>query len=166
MHILSELRNPLFDTPDRQRAIRALQISQVLKEKNDTKAWAVVKGMIDKVVGEQFISQSTRAEASASSSAYPSPTTASMNNPIASTQMPIYTERALPYAYQRTPGAYGTPIAQHPRQRPPQPYHESQFSWDDVNLNNVVGNVPQQQNPELPEFDWVRQAKYRFKFFF
>ena len=56
MHILSELRNPLFDAPDRQRALRALQMSRMLREHNSTKAWQAVKNMIDKAVSEHNLS--------------------------------------------------------------------------------------------------------------
>jgi hypothetical protein len=52
MHILSELRNPLFNAPDRERALRALQMSRVLRENNTAKAWLAVKNMIDKAVTE------------------------------------------------------------------------------------------------------------------
>jgi hypothetical protein len=51
MHVLSELRNPMFDSPDRQRALRALQMSRILRENNGAKAWLAVKAMIDKAIG-------------------------------------------------------------------------------------------------------------------
>jgi hypothetical protein len=59
MHILSELRNPLFDAPNRQRALRALQMSRILKENNSAKAWQAVKNMIDKAVSEHNLSPRT-----------------------------------------------------------------------------------------------------------
>jgi len=60
MHVLSELRNPDFETPDRLRALRALQISRRLKENVSSKAWLVVKSMIDKVISDHLASQLSR----------------------------------------------------------------------------------------------------------
>jgi len=57
MHVLSELRNPDFETPDRLRALRALQISKRLKENVSSKAWLVVKSLIDKVISDHLASQ-------------------------------------------------------------------------------------------------------------
>jgi hypothetical protein len=62
MHILSELRNPLFDAPNRQRALRALQMSRILKENNSAKAWQAVKNMIDKAVSEHNLSPRTQTQ--------------------------------------------------------------------------------------------------------
>lgn len=53
MHILSELRNPIFDTPDRQRALRALELVRLLKENNEEKSWQAIKSMIDKLLAEE-----------------------------------------------------------------------------------------------------------------
>jgi hypothetical protein len=60
MHVLSELRNPDFETPDRLRALRALQNSRRLKESVSSKAWLVVKSMIDKVISDHLASQLRR----------------------------------------------------------------------------------------------------------
>lgn len=164
MHILSELRNPLFDTPDRQRALRALQMSRLLKENNTTKAWNVVKSMIDKVIGEQFVTQQQRTSSASSSSPYVTPPMATMNNPAAGGGvLPEYVDRIPSYAYQaqRTSDAFGPPnMVQSRTVQPPTSLglddaNLQPFNWDEINLNNIVGNTPMPQNPELPEFDWV-----------
>jgi hypothetical protein len=176
MHILSELRNPLFDTPDRQRALRALQMSRLLKENNNTKAWTVVKSMIDKVIGEQFVTQQQRTSSSSSSSSYVTPPMATMNNPAAGGGvLPEYVDRIPSYAYQthRTPdpfGATSTVQSNTVQSRPVQPptslglddANMQPFNWDEINLNNIVGNTPMPQNPELPEFDWVSAFRPKF----
>jgi hypothetical protein len=62
MHVLSELRNPLFDTPDRQRALRALKMSRLLRENNSAKAWQAVRSMIDRAIAERFTTRSLPGE--------------------------------------------------------------------------------------------------------
>jgi hypothetical protein len=67
--------------------------------------------------------------------------------------MPTYGDGAPPYGFQPTTTAFGLPTqsVQQPQSfQPPEP----QFNWDDINLNNIEGSV-QQQNQEMPEFDWV-----------
>lgn len=155
MHILSELRNPLFDTPDRQRALRALQMSRLLKENNNTKAWSVVKSMIDKVLGEEAISQ--RSQSASSSNSFVSPPLAAVNNPAPNSPLHVYGDSIVnrmpsAYAYQRSRDSYGTPtaqIVQAPQPMQAQQSQTPQFNWDDINLNNLVGE------PEMPGFDWV-----------
>ena len=67
--------------------------------------------------------------------------------------MGVYTEPIQPsYAYQGGPNIFATPPAQ-PLQQPQQ-FYEPQFNWDDVNLNNIVGEMPP-QNRELTNLDWV-----------
>jgi hypothetical protein len=153
MHVLSELQNPLFDAPERQRALQVLRMSRLLKEDNSTRAWTVVKAMIDRVVAQQLAPQQSRSQPS---SVYPSPTTATMPNNSMSDQVPSYMDRPQPY-FQSNTGTYGVATSQ-PVQHP-QPFQsveplDSQFTWDDVNLNHIAGD-PSQQNAELPEFDWV-----------
>jgi hypothetical protein len=159
MHILSELRNPQFDPPDRQRALRALQTSRLLKENNTTKAWSVVKSMIDKVMAEQFVTQTSP------SNVYPrtSPQTAVL--PIQNRVVPVYSNRVPSYTYQQTPEPYtlsspqtvSQPQQQLPTSQPTsQPMQPStpQFNWDEIDFSNIVGDIPQ-QNLEQPELDWV-----------
>ncbi|KAF2715017.1 hypothetical protein K504DRAFT_368193 [Pleomassaria siparia CBS 279.74] len=133
LHILSELRNPLFDVPDRQRALQALRMFRFLKENNHTKAWSVVKGMIDKALGE--VSVSTR-----SHSETPGPYT---NTSIS------YLNQIPAYAYEKSSEHYIQQPALPLQQMPPE---QPAFNWDDLNYNNIVGDV--QQNIEVPEFDW------------
>jgi hypothetical protein len=153
MHVLSELQNPLFDAPDRQRALHALRMSRMLKEDNTTRAWTVVKGMIDKVAGEQRATLPSRSQ---SSSAYPSPTTSTVPHQSVGGEIPTYIDRTQTY-FQPDAGAYGVSAAQAvPQPQPFQPLEplDPQFNWDDVNLNHIGGDSSQ-QNVELPEFDWV-----------
>ncbi|KAF2750285.1 hypothetical protein M011DRAFT_236973 [Sporormia fimetaria CBS 119925] len=144
MHILSELQNPSFNPPDRQRALRALRMSRLLKEDNNTKAWIAIKGMIDKVVGDQSIQ--ARSAEPYSQLASPTPTSVP-------SQMPTYVNTLTPYPYQHTTQPYGVPNA--PDMQEPQVLDSTgpQFNWDDVNFNTIVSNVPQQPQ-ETPELDW------------
>lgn len=158
MHILSELRNPMFDAPDRQRALRALQMSRLLRENNHTKAWTVVKSMIDKVLGEQTIN--TR---NSSSGSYVSPTLATSNSsvglgfpafvdqiPSYATQRPVSRPQSQPQSWSEQPVQTSLPPAV--SQAPTQPA----FNWDEINFNNIIDDLgPKTGNPELPEFDFV-----------
>lgn len=148
LHILSELRNPLFDVPDRPRALRALHMSRLLKENNHTKAWAVVKGMIDKAVGESAVSQSNHSE---SLDSYASPPAASSNH-VATFNYPVFVDQIPSYALQQNPGPESYIQQPVPEVQPIQPDHNV-FNWDDLHLNSTVGDI--EQNPDLPEFDWV-----------
>lgn len=126
----------------------------MLKEDNTTRAWTVVKGMIDKVAGEQRTTQPSRSQ---SSSAYPSPTTSTMPQQAVGGQLPTYIDSTQTY-FQPNTSTYGVTSA--PAVPQPQPFQplepfDPQFNWDDLNLNHIGGN-PSQQNAELPEFDWVK----------
>jgi len=156
MHVLSELQNPLFDAPDRQRALQALQMSRMLKEDNTTRAWTVVKGMIDRVAGEQPVAQINRSQPA---STYTSPTTSSMPRQAMGGELPPYIDRTQRY-FQPNASAYGVsappaaPLVPQPQPFQPLEPLDPQFNWDDVNLNHIGGDLSQ-QNAELPEFDWV-----------
>lgn len=156
MHILSELRNPLFDAPDRHRAIRALRMSRILKENNTSKAWTVVKDMIDKAVAEELTPQPNMT--GISSHAYSPSVAPPRNTPSGDRVMPIYSDRLPPNPFQNVPVPYGVSTAQTIPQpqalQPPEP----QYNWGDVNLNNIMGDIPQQDPEFPPEFDWVRSA--------
>lgn len=78
MHILSELRNPLFDAPDRQRALRALQMSRILRANNNAKAWQAVKNMIDKAVAEHTLSPRSQTQPLNPYMSQPTPASATM----------------------------------------------------------------------------------------
>lgn len=142
MHVLSELRNPLFQTPLRQRALRAIQLSRKLKENNNTKPWLAVKNMIDRVVGQNPISPDDLSDDSSPQSSVPGacrtppPSTSRLNPPIAG-QVPVYPTQSLG----------SDPM--------PQPLQQDtlQFNWDDLNFNTIVGGT--QGSAELPEFDFV-----------
>ncbi|KAF2004474.1 hypothetical protein P154DRAFT_485125 [Amniculicola lignicola CBS 123094] len=151
MHMLSELRNPLFDVPDRQRALRALQMSRVLKETNNTKAWTVVKSMIDKVVSEQSNSETH----SQTSSSFETPPSTSANNSAGPQYLP-YVNGIPSYAIQRSANQAPQQMivsAPPPQILQPQPV-QTPFNWDDINLNNIIGIGDTQQNQEMPEFDF------------
>ncbi|KAH7122520.1 fungal-specific transcription factor domain-containing protein [Dendryphion nanum] len=163
MHILSELRNPLFECPDRQRALRALKMSRLLKEDNTTKAWAVVKNMIDKVLGEQFDPHRSQSESSPVS--YITPQSVPNSKPMGA-NFSSYVDRIPAYAYQHpvSPSSRQISLTSQPMQtmQTMQPVNSiqtmppelnPQFTWDDINLNMIAGDTPL-QNPEMPEFDW------------
>lgn len=159
MHILSELRNPLFDPPDRQRALRALQTSRLLKESNTSRAWSVVKTMIDKIVAEQYVTQPTQ-----TGSRFTSPSSCStpLSKTMATRQVPMYTDSLPPFSYHPTSDPYALPMQRAVSQQQQMPPSDSQFNWDDITLNNslsnIVGDMPQPSS-ELPQFDWVSPEK-------
>ena len=173
MHVLSELRNPLFDTPDRQRALRALQMSRLLRENNGAKAWQAVRNMIDRAIEEHNASPRS---ASHCSSSYASPqlqtNTAPLEDPSNDNVRVYPAMGAIPsYAIQVSSGLYTPdPITTNPQQVQPntdllppmqqqQPMQNTvQPNWDDFNLsniNNIVGGI--QPTPGImPDFDFVR----------
>lgn len=170
MHVLSELRNPLFDAPDRQRALRALQMSRILRENNGAKAWQAVKNMIDKVVAEHDTSTRTEAQ---SFSAFTNPTvpmstSVQMETPSNSNVSVYPVLEAIPsYALHASSGQDSQermPVQLQQVQSEPellQPMASMQDQtapcWDDINLNNInniVGDV--QPTPGIvPDFDFV-----------
>lgn len=164
MHVLSELRNPLFDTPDRQRAIRALQMARILRDNNSAKAWQAVKNMIDKAIAEYQNSPKSKPQSSGSYAGAPGQISnnTKMEDPSnddvrvypAMGIIPEYTLRNAPI------------ITSEPQELQPQnnfmPQMQSmpdlvQPNWDDLNLNhinNIVGDV--QPTPGvMPDFDFV-----------
>lgn len=179
MHILSELRNPLFDAPDRQRALRALQMSRILRENNSAKAWQAVKAMIDKAVSEANLSPRGPAQPpnppymlqnlQTTTSTLPVNTAANSNNSV------YPTLQAIPnYVFQNSNVEYNPqplPTRPHPQPQPqpqqmqPQPdilesmqdIQDRAPCWDDINLNNInniVGDL--ETNPDvIPDFDFV-----------
>lgn len=125
MHVLSELRNPLFDTPDRQRALRALQMSRLLRENNGAKAWQAVRNMIDRAIEEHNASPRNKSQ---SSSSYASPPGQTRNNvPLddpSNDNVRVYPAMgAIPsYAIQVSSGMYTPdPITTNPQQVQPDP---------------------------------------------
>jgi hypothetical protein len=153
MHVLSELRNPLFEPPDRPRALRALQLSRLLKENNYTKPWEAVKSMIDKVVGENIVSResisgSTSYGGTPGAAPRPAPSTSNVNLSIYPRDTPTYSPP------QMMPHSMPQPSMQPPMASVPQ--DTPQFNWDDLNFSNIVGDA--QAPAELPEFDFVSRA--------
>jgi hypothetical protein len=176
MHILSELRNPLFDAPDRQRALRALQMSRILRANNNAKAWQAVKNMIDKAVSEHslsprsqnqpsnpYINQPAPAATSTSTSTLPMGTIPNTNTG------PYPTMPGLPsYAFQPNSMTYNQP-ALPPQSQPPlvqpqpdmldpmQTLQNRAPVWDDININNINNIVGDMQPTAsvIPDFDFV-----------
>ncbi|KAH7386643.1 hypothetical protein DE146DRAFT_680557 [Phaeosphaeria sp. MPI-PUGE-AT-0046c] len=174
MHVLSELRNPLFDTPDRQRALRALQMSRILRENNGAKAWQAVRNMIDRAIHEHNSSPRNKSQ---SSSSYASPQGQASNNaPLddpSNDNVRVYPAiGAIPsYAIQVSSGLYTPdPITTDPQQvqpnpdlLPPMPQRQLpqqqqsqqqqqnfmqnpvQPNWDDFNLSNINNIVGDMQ---------------------
>jgi hypothetical protein len=174
MHVLSELRNPLFDTPDRQRALRALQMSRLLRENNGAKAWQAVRNMIDRAIEEHNASSRSNSQ---SDSSYTSPrrqtNSIQLEDPSNDNVRVFPAMGAIPsYAIQVSSGLYTPdPITTNPQQVEPNtdllpPMQQSmqqsmsdpvQPNWDDFNLsniNNIVGDF--QPIPGImPDFDFV-----------
>ncbi|KAF2012527.1 hypothetical protein BU24DRAFT_351626 [Aaosphaeria arxii CBS 175.79] len=149
MHVLSELRNPMFDSPDRQRALQSLEMSRLLKENNTTKAWSVVKGMIDKVLGEQY---------NRPQQPIPPPMPYAVNKTVEAQRPPLI-DRIPPYAYSPTTKDVVDTDAQAMLQQQAAPPLQNDmlnptFNWDDINIGNIVGDVQQDQAMPMPEFDW------------
>jgi hypothetical protein len=174
MHILSELRNPLFDAPDRQRALRALQMSRILRENNSAKAWQAVKNMIDKAVSEHNLSPRIQTQKHGS---YVSPslttTTSLPMNAASNSNTGVYAAMdTIPtYAFQNPSRPYDShklPTQPPQMQTQPQPPMLQSMQtipdhapcWDDINLstiNNIVGDVQPTTNV-IPDFDFVSDA--------
>ncbi|KAJ8111291.1 hypothetical protein OPT61_g6079 [Boeremia exigua] len=164
MHVLSELRNPLFDSPDRQRALRALQMSRILRENNSAKAWLAVKAMIDKAIQEHTMSQRSQSQ---SSSAYASPS-APISTAIQSDgNVQVYSGQGqLPaYAIQQPSIPYpGSATTSQPMQDYPHPsfvpavgpmQEQAHPSWEDINMSNINNIVDSQPTTDtVPEFDF------------
>lgn len=154
----------MFDAPDRQRALRALQMSRILRENNGAKAWLAVKAMIDKAIQEHSMSQRTKSQAS---SAYASPTapvpTALQTDGNVQVypgqgQMPSYAIQAPSITYSQ-PTTTSQPVQTYPQQSYVQPMGPMQEpappSWEDINLSNINNIVDSQPTPGIvPEFDF------------
>ncbi|KAL1793264.1 hypothetical protein ACET3X_008246 [Alternaria dauci] len=170
MHILSELRNPLFNAPDRQRALRALQMSRILRENNSAKAWQAVKNMIDKAVSEHNLSPRGSSQSTGHYVNPPMvpPISVPMNNTSNSNTSIYPAMQAMPsYAFQNTSASYDQqPISgrSQPQAMATEPdLLQSMQSiqghapcWDDINLsniNNIVGDV-QANTDVIPDFDF------------
>jgi hypothetical protein len=169
MHVLSELRNPLFDTPDRQRALRALQMARILRENNGAKAWQAVRNMIDRAIAEHNASPRSQSQGSGyTSPPVQIPRSAPLEDP-SNDNVRIYPAMgAIPsYAMQVSSGKYtADPITVASQQLQPQPnFLQSmqpvqdmiQPNWDDLNLNNInniVGDI-QTSTGAMPDFDFV-----------
>ncbi len=171
MHILSELRNPLFDAPDRQRALRALQMARILRENNSAKAWQAVKNMIDKAISEHNLSP--RGQSQPMSSYINRPMVPSVPVPLSNapeSNTGVYQAmQAMPsYPFQSTSAAFDQrampgPSQPEPMQSQPDLLQSMQSMqgnapcWDDINLNNInniAGDV-QASTDVIPEFDFV-----------
>ena len=166
MHVLSELRNPLFDTPDRQRALRALQMSRLLRENNGAKAWQAVRNMIDRAIAEHNASPRSQSQASGALISPPVQTNSAPLEDPSNDNLRVYPAMgAIPsYAIQVSTGKYTPdPITTDPQQVQPNPNllppmrQPVQPIWDDFNLsniNNIVGDM--QPTPGImPDFDFV-----------
>ena len=171
MHILSELRNPLFDAPDRQRALRALQMSRILRENNSAKAWQAVKNMIDKAVSEHNLSPRGQSQPTGhyiSQPMVPSVPVAMSNASNSNTGVYPAMQAIPSYAFQNTSAAYDQQAMPGPSQPEPmqsqpdllqsmQSIQDRAPCWDDINLsniNNIVGDV-QASTDVVPDFDFV-----------
>ncbi|RYN40806.1 hypothetical protein AA0112_g2745 [Alternaria arborescens] len=170
MHILSELRNPLFDAPDRQRALRALQMSRILRENNSAKAWQAVKNMIDKAVSEHNLPPRSTSQPT---SHYVNPPmvpsiSVPMNNASSSNTSVYPAMQAIPsYAFQNSSATFDRqPISgrSQPQAMTTEPdllqsmqsIQDRAPCWDDINLsniNNIVGDV-QANTDVIPDFDF------------
>lgn len=150
MHVLSELRNPHFDAPDRQRAIRALRLSRRLKEQNHTKPWQAVKSMIDRLIGEEETVKTGTEN------------TASLTYPIVPEAPPAipldglsYTQPMASYPQVDTSQMMMEPTLEPQPQLFPQLQNTEQpnFHWNDINFDNMIGDT--QPTEDMPQFDFV-----------
>lgn len=168
MHVLSELRNPLFDTPDRERAVSALKFARAIRESNDSKAWQAVKAMIDKCVAEH---QASPRNKSHSSSSYASPPEQISDNtgPLEDTSSGSVTGYPTlgvsGYTHPTSNSLATGPLPVHmahnfvppPPMQPIQPLQSGPLNWDELNLshiNNIVGTVQPVQGI-MPDLDFV-----------
>lgn len=164
MHVLSELRNPMFDSPDRQRALRALQMSRILRENNGAKAWLAVKAMIDKAIQEHSMSNRTQSQ---TSSAFPSPIAPIPTTLQADGNVQVYPGQGqIPgYALQTPSMPYSQPtVTSQPLQMHTQTSYVPPIDtmqepappcWEDfnlININNIVESQP--TTGVVPEFDF------------
>lgn len=152
MHVLSELRNPLFDAPDRHRAIRALQLSRLLKEQNQTRPWQAVKSMIDRLISEEGSSRPRGSDSSSLifSNAAQSASTLPVNG------VPSYPQPITNFPKVESPQPMLAPVLepQQPQVCPQfQTTEQPNFHWNDINFDNIIGDT--QASSELPEFDFV-----------
>ncbi|KAF2866599.1 fungal-specific transcription factor domain-containing protein [Massariosphaeria phaeospora] len=154
MYVLSELRNPLFDSPDRQRALGALQMCRMLRQNTNTKAWSAVKSMIDKAIEENTLSQRSQTDSSAPFSPIRTTDTSGidpMNSPE-NINLPGYVAQMPTYAIQHNAESS---IVQQPLQSI-QPVelgpNPNSFSWDDINFNHIVGDMHQSTEPSGIDF--------------
>lgn len=171
MHVISELRTPLFSASDRQRALATLQHSCDLRKDNSTKAWQAVRNLIEKAVAEHSTSPGGQP---LSSNAYASPspprsTTLSMQNKPSEGDRRVHpaVESTLSYAYQRPAAPYTQSIlSAQPQQMHPPPalinpmqplQNQSAPCWDDMNLNNIYSNPGSIQPTQgvIPDLDFV-----------
>lgn len=167
MHVLSELQNPLFDAPDRERALSALQMSRVLKANNSAKAWQAVRNMIDKAVADHNSSPRPQAQPKNIFFARQSPSLSSstaLSNP-SNSNISVYPPpyRGIPsHSFNSFSRQYNQPLDLNqtpPPQpsQPPQPMQPTQAMrpepqvlqpmqamqdqeqpcWDDINLSNI-----------------------------
>lgn len=150
MHVLSELRNPHFDAPDRPRAIRALRLSRRLKEQNNTKPWQAVKSMIDRLIGEE---DSIKPETeTAPPITYPIVPEATAPLPL---DMQSYPQPMASYPQIDSSQMMLTPSLEPQQQLFPQLQNTEQpnFHWNDINFDNIIGDT--QATGDLPQFDFV-----------
>lgn len=178
MHVLAELRNPMFETPDRARAIRALQLSRILKDQNQTKPWLAVKAMIDRVVADQMVARSGQQQQQQQPetgpfSGVPGVTSIPMHDSATAPSLPVYeppsiNHFAAPPPQASVPGlmpqTVGGPQMQQmpPQQSQAEPMaaaaaamgaEQNQSQWEDLNFNNIIGDWP--SNADVPELDFV-----------
>ncbi|ORY00294.1 fungal-specific transcription factor domain-domain-containing protein [Clohesyomyces aquaticus] len=152
MHTLSELRNPIFNAQDRQRALRALQMAKMLKENNTAKAWLVVKGMIEKAIVEHSVNQpymnATTLPGDHSSNYGP-------QNSLADFSRPIYIDQIPHFAIQNQDVA-----------PPADAYHEEaqqeEFDWDGLNINDIMGDIQPTPGLQNQQFNWVGLSGHLF----
>lgn len=150
IHVVSELRNPTFDAPNRFRAIKALQFSRMLKEQDQAKSWQAVKSMIDRFLGKEANSLSSASDHSPVPGPTPQepPTSMPPNLPTFPQPGPSYTRME----------SLQTPML-HALEPPPQAFPQFQtmqqpnFNWSGIGFDNMVGDI--QTDTQLPEFDFV-----------
>ena len=157
MHVISELRNTLFDAPNRLRAIQALRFSRMLKEQDKTKPWQAVKSMIDRLLGDE--PRSRASPSAASPATIPTPPELANPMPLNLSAFPQSVPSYAQLASSQSPMAHtlGTQPQVFPQLQTTQ---QPNFFWSDIDFDNMAGDM--QTNTQLPQFDFVRNRRSRY----
>ncbi|KAF2205158.1 hypothetical protein GQ43DRAFT_59111 [Delitschia confertaspora ATCC 74209] len=109
MHVVSELRNKEFETPDRPRALRALRMFNVLRENKTGQAWIVIKSIIEKILSENGATTTNQTSASYADATAPTQVQDRYISQAGTFSAPLYVNEIPAYAIQQS---YAPPSVQ------------------------------------------------------